>query len=81
MNIRFGDGKTEYGPGVLIELTGNEVATAIDAYLTAHGVYISGARTIRVNGEMCKHGSIYADPSARVIDAEGTGWNGRGYHE
>ena len=32
MKIRLGDGKTKDGPGVNIELTGAEVATAIDAY-------------------------------------------------
>jgi hypothetical protein len=80
MEISFGKGKTEYGPGVQIDLTGDEVALAIDAYLTAHNVHISGPRTIRVNGERCESGSIYADPSARVI-ANGEGWSGRGHKE
>lgn len=31
MNIGFGKGMTKYGPGVAIELTGDEVATAIFA--------------------------------------------------
>lgn len=80
MNIKFGEDKSGYGPGVMIELTGNEVARAIDAYLIAHGVHINGARTIRVNGELCKHGSIYVDPSAFVIDDDGVKWNGQGHH-
>lgn len=67
MKIKKGKGKTEFGPGVKINLTGNEVAIAIDAYLTAHGVYISGPRTIRVNGELCKKGGIYVDPSGSVF--------------
>lgn len=80
MNIQFGDGKSEYGTGVQIDLTGAEVATAIDAYLVAHGVIVNGARTIRVNGELCKKGEIYVDPSGRVIN-NGIGWSGRGHKE
>lgn len=80
MNIQFGKGKTEYGTGVQIDLTGDEVATAIDAYLVAHGIIVDGARTIRVNGELCQRGQIYVDPSGRVI-ANGKGWSGRGHKE
>lgn len=77
MKVEFGKGKTIYGPGVQIDLTGDEVARAIDAYLTAHGIHVSGPRTIRVNGELCESGSIYVDPSGRVID-NGKGYDGRG---
>ncbi|MBY5821502.1 hypothetical protein [Rhizobium leguminosarum] len=77
MNIRYGHGKTEYGPGVTIELTGDEVATAIDAWLVAHGVYVDGPRTISVNRELCEEGEIYVDPSGRVI-ADGKEFSGRG---
>lgn len=77
MKINYGNGKTEYGTGVDINLTGNEVAVAIYAYLTAHGVHISGAATIRVNGELCKEGHIYVDPSGDVI-AKGKQYSGRG---
>ena len=80
MNIQFGKGKTEYGTGVQIDLTGDEVATAIDAYLVAHGIYVDGARTIRVNGELCERGQIYVDPSGRVV-ANGEGWSGRGHKD
>lgn len=80
MNISFGKGKTEYGTGVQIDLTGDEVATAIDAYLVARGIIVDGARTILVNGELCQQGQIYVDPSGRVI-ANGEGWNGRGHKE
>ena len=62
--------------GVDIELTGNEVATAIDAYLVARGVIVRGPRTIRVNGELCETGSVYVDPSGKVID-NGTEYSGR----
>jgi len=77
MNIQFGNGKTKYGPGVQIDLTGNEVAMAIYTYLTAHKVHITGAATITVNGELCEAGEIYVDPSANVI-ADGVEWSGRG---
>lgn len=80
MNIQFGKGKTEYGTGIQINLTGDEVATAIDAYLVAHGIIVDGARTICVNGELCQAGQIHVDPSGRVI-ANGEGWSGRGHKE
>ena len=77
MKIKFGKGKTEYGTGVEINLTGNEVATAIDAYLTAHDINVFGARTITVNGKLCKSGQIYVDPSGEVV-ANGIRYSGRG---
>lgn len=67
MIVKYGDGCTEYGPGVSIELTGDEVATAIDAWLVAHNVYVSGPRTITVNSVLCKSGHVYVDPSGFVI--------------
>lgn len=77
MNVRFGSGTTEYGPGVAIELSGDEVALAIDAWLVAHDVHVRGARTITVNGDLCKCGLVYVDPGAFVM-AGGKRWNGRG---
>jgi hypothetical protein len=77
MEIQFGKGKTKYGPGVQIDLTGEEVAMAIYTYLTAHNVHIDGTATISVNGKLCQFGGIYVDPSARVI-ANGKEWNGKG---
>jgi hypothetical protein len=66
MEIKFGR-ETAYGHGVKIILSGDEIATAIDTYLAAHGIIINGARTINVNGELCKEGQIYVDPSGKVI--------------
>ena len=77
MKVRYGKGTTEYGPGVSIELTGCDVATAIDAYLVAKGIHVSGARTIKVNGELCEAGSVYVDPSGFVIK-KGRKYSGRG---
>lgn len=77
MEIRHGRGRTEYGPGVDINLTGDEVAVAIDAYLVAHGVYVSGPRTISVNGGLCESGNVYVDPGGFVI-ANGEKISGRG---
>lgn len=77
MNIKHGNGRTEYGPGVDIELTGSEVATAVDAYLVAHGVHVSGPRTITVNGELIDAGRVYVDPAGFVI-AGGEKISGRG---
>jgi hypothetical protein len=78
VRIDYGNGPTHYGPGVDIQLTGDEVATAVDAYLVAHGVYVSGPRTIRVNGQLCEIGSVYVDPSGFVITPEGGKFDGRG---
>lgn len=78
MKIQHGAGKTEYGPGVSIELDGNEVATAISAWLVAQGVHVSGPRTITVNGNLCKAGSIYVDPAGFVITPNGEKVSGRG---
>lgn len=77
MNINYGNGSTQYGPGVSIEMTGEDVALAISAYLVAHGIHISGARTITVNGELCEAGRVYVDPSGYAI-ADGKEWSGRG---
>ena len=81
MNLEYGNGKTEYGPGVSINLDGNEVATAIDAWLVANGVNVSGPRTITVNGELCERGNIYVDPSGFVITPRGRKMSGRGANE
>lgn len=77
MNVGFGKGPTEYGPGVLIELDGAEIATAIMAYLLAHDVYVSGPRTVTVNGELCESGRVYVDPSGFAM-VDGQRWSGRG---
>jgi len=77
MNINYGSGKTEYGPGVIIELEPDEIALAILAWLVAHGVHIQGSRTINVNGELIEGGDVYVDPSGFVV-AEGKKIDGRG---
>ena len=77
MKVRYGKGTTKYGPGVSVELSGCDVAVAIDAYLVAKGIHVSGPRTIRVNGELCECGSIYVDPSGFVIK-KGQKYSGRG---
>ena len=78
MKISYGNGSTEYGPGVNIQLTGDEVAIAIAAWLVAHGVHVDGARTVTVNGELCEFGRVYVDPSGFVITPEGQKFSGRG---
>lgn len=78
MKIKHGKGKTKYGPGVEISLSGNEVATAIMAYLVARGVHVDGPQTITVNGELCQSGRVYVDPSGVVINKKGVKFSGRG---
>ena len=75
MNIEYGDGTTKYGPGVNIDLTGDEVAIAIDAWLVAMGVHVRGPRTISVNGDLCEQGRVYVDPSGFVVH-EGKRYSG-----
>jgi hypothetical protein len=77
MEIKYGKGTTQYGPGVSIELTRDEVAIAIDAWLVGQGVHVSGARTTTVNGELCRSGHVYVDPSGEVI-ATGERFSGSG---
>jgi len=67
MKVKRGEGRTQYGPGVSIDLTGDDVARAISAYLVARGVHVDGPRTVTVNGELCKSGRVYVDPSGYVI--------------
>ena len=76
MNINKGYGTTEYGPGVSITLSGEEIATAIQSYLVAHQIHVSGPHTITVNGDLCIHGQVYVDPSGYVI-ADGDKIDGR----
>jgi hypothetical protein len=80
LNIKYGEGKTKYGPGVSIDLSSDEVALAISAFLVARNVHINGAHTIFVNGELCKDGQIYVDPSGFVI-FDGEKISGRGEYE
>ncbi len=78
MIIRHGEGTTKFGPGISIELEGDEAATAIAAWLVAHGIHVSGPRTITVNGELIERAKVYVDPSGFVIDSGGTKHSGRG---
>ncbi len=80
MDVKRGRGRTKYGPGVDIDLSGTEVAVAIDAYLVSHGVHVRGVRTITVNGELCERGNVYVDPEGFVI-ADGEKFSGDGSKE
>lgn len=76
MEVKIGDMPTCYGPGVEINLSGDEVAIAINTYLTAHGITIKGPRTITVNGDLCRDGQVYVDPSG-VVFHDGTSYEGK----
>ena len=67
MRIKYGPGKTKYGPGVQIKLTPTEIVLAIHAYIMAHGVNIYGPRTTRIDGHLVRGGEIYVDPSGSVM--------------
>ena len=64
--------------GNKILLDGNEFAMAIDAYLVAHGISVSGPRTVSVimdNEDTYEKAiardvevEVYVDPSGRVVD-------------
>lgn len=65
--MKFISDNTSYGVGVMIVLTGEEVATAISAWLVAKRVTVCGPRTITVNGDLCDSGKIHVDPSGYVL--------------
>ena len=67
MKIGKGDSAGIYSEGTVIELTGDEVALAIDSWVYSQGVVIDGARTVRVNEVNIESAYIYVDPSGRVI--------------
>lgn len=77
MEIGYGEGKTGHGPGVSIGLSGDELATAIDAYLVSHGVHVCGPRSVSVNGKPCEKALVYVFPEGHVV-AQGKGFSGRG---
>ena len=77
MEIQCGGDATEFGPGVSVRLTGDEVAMAIGAYLVAHGVHVSGPRTVLVNDALCTSGEVWIDPSGFAA-ANGLRLSGRG---
>lgn len=77
MKVGYGDGTTKFGPGVSIDLTGDEIAIAISAYLVAHKIFVTGPRTISVNNSLYNCGHIYVAPSGFVIH-EGEKLSGRG---
>lgn len=78
MHIEHGSEKTEFGFGVVIRLTGNEVAEAIDLWLAKTGnVIVTGPRTIAVNGQLCGYGAVYVDPSGSVRTKDRV-YSGRG---
>jgi hypothetical protein len=80
-NVRHGDGTTKYGPGVLVELSGSELARAVDVYLLSQGVVVRGPRTIRYDGELLEdYCQVYVDPSGFVIH-QGKKFSGRGEGE
>ena len=80
MEIYYGNGKTKYGTGVIIDLTGDEIAIAINDYLVKRNVNIDGARTTTVNSQKCRKGKVYVDPSG-VVNAYGKIWNGNNQSE
>lgn len=81
MHVQFGQGSTEYGPGVDIVLDENEVASAILAYLVAHEIYVRGPLTVITQQGQPKPGTqvlpirVYVDPSGCVV-AGGKRYNG-----
>lgn len=76
MKVEFGNGSSTYGRGVVVTLTADEVALAIDAYLVAHDCHVRGPRTIRTDyKELIRPVEIYVDPSGRVV-FDGVEWDG-----
>lgn len=79
MKVEFGSGKTEYGPGVSIELDGDEIAEAIGLWLHAQRCHVVGPRTISIQGVLSRdaRASVYVDPSGFVVHKD-VRWDGAG---
>jgi hypothetical protein len=58
---------SRWGKSVSIEMTGEDVALAISAYLVSHNIHISGPRTITVNGMLIENGRVSIDPSGFLV--------------
>jgi len=73
MEVKFGEGKTEYGTGISITLNSNDVANAIIKYVESKGYKINGARTVKVRAHNNSgEAEIYVDPSGSVtMDGRG----------
>lgn len=69
MEIKRGGGAYN-GPGILIELSGNELAAAVDRYIAQHGIQVKGARSVRVNGLNCACATVFVDPSGTVVSGD-----------
>lgn len=67
MKIDKGKGTSEFGTGINIEMSGEELAHAVSTYVHSRGIHIDGSRTITVNGELCESASIYVDPCGSLI--------------
>lgn len=66
--VTHGKGTSQYGPGVQINLTGNELAHAIDIYLVSQNIIVRGPRTIRYQEELLEDDcQVYVDPSGFVM--------------
>lgn len=56
----------------VVLLDGDDVATAIDAYITAHRICVSGPRTIRLRRRdelfLAEGAQVYVDPSGLLHD-------------
>jgi hypothetical protein len=78
MKIKYGNGKTKYGPGVSIKLSGDELAEAVDLYLYAKNVYVLGPRTIRYKEKLLEDDChVYVDPAGKVVTRRKE-WLGQG---
>ena len=58
---------TDFGTPVSVELTPNDVATAIFAYCVAKGIHINGPRTVSMDGKLLRRAIIFVDPSGFVV--------------
>jgi hypothetical protein len=53
-------------PGCSVLLSAEDLERAIDAYLVALGIQVSGQRTIYANLELCSSAEVYVHPSGFV---------------
>lgn len=66
MKIIQGEDIAPDATGIMVKLTGDEVAIAIDNYLADQGITVHGPRTVRINGNKCLNGEVYVDPNGHI---------------
>jgi len=77
MDINYGNGTSDVGPGICIRLSKEDVERAIQDYLDLKDVKIQGDYSIAVSGVRVTGAEINVDAFG-VVEHEGREYSGRG---